>query len=212
MTGVQLGWAGLIVALISLALAVFFYLKGRKPKRLAYQSLDIDPSLPRDVPGWESFAVTFDNKPVKHVRFAQVFVQNTGKVEIRRDDFDQLIAVNVTGDTTIVTQRLSLMTLNHMDIRPIEPVEHSPRRCVAPAVLLNPGDSIEFFFLLDGKEPMQYSVSGRLAGAELRRLTTDASFPDMSLPSNRPAWVNPLAGAAVGLTLGLLGTSGRWIN
>lgn len=187
MTGEQLAWAGLVAGVLSLVVAVGLYLKSRKPKQLEYDSLNFDPFLPHEVEGWESLSVTFADKQVNNARFALVSVRNTGKVEIRKEDFDQLISVNLTGETTIVTQRLSLLTGDHVDdYQLLGPEESSEHRCVAPAALLNPGDSIQFFFLLDGKEPMCYSVSGRLAGTELRRSKKgEIAFPEMPDTINR---------------------------
>lgn len=158
------------IGIVGVILAVVFFFAGRKTKRLHYYTVVEQPLLQMN-PAYKTGNVTVlvDGQQVTHPRTMVIRVLNSGRTEVRPEDYASPITLEVLD--------APLMSLDVQggpdDPGPVEPtlsfvgpgLEHA--EVALPAMLLNPGDYLDVMLLLDSDEPVAYEVRGRIAGARL---------------------------------------------
>lgn len=143
-----LGLAGLIITTIGLAAGVIFFLLQREKKTFDWQLLTDEPivtSAARDAIG--GIKVFWgDQTELQHPRLVTVRLVNTGKREIRAEDFDG--DVRLTVDPTLVIRSAGA-------VRRKEGMRHTPECayvagiCNLSAILYNRSDWVDVQLLLD---------------------------------------------------------------
>jgi PASTA domain-containing protein len=183
-------WVGPAVGLAGLLFAVYTYNKNRKPKRLQYEiRTDQEIVSHSRYTRWADLSVRFGDRDLKRPRVVVVRVTNTGKVEARADDFDEPLGVSATGGAEIIAATIALRQQDTEESQEVEPTRLDATEVVAPKVLLNESEWLEFRLLVDGeKQPVR--LRGRAAGFSL---TTSAPRRRLSL---RPELLATVIGAA----------------
>jgi hypothetical protein len=161
-------WSGPLVGVLGLLFAVYAYNMNRKPKRLTYEVVTNQPIITASrYTRWAELSLRFGERELENPRLVVVRVTNTGKVEARSDDIDEPITVAAKGASEIVTARITQRRSGDEEVREVEPSSVTPSTVVAPKVLLNEGEWLEFQLIVDGgRDPI--AVGGRVAGFSLR--------------------------------------------
>lgn len=123
---------------------------------------------------------------------AVIQVENTGKVEIRPEDYARPLQIHVSEGTSILASEIFLHD-RHMRVNDlIEAAVADRKSLTAPPMLLNEQEILEFRLLIDGiGSPL--IVTARIAGGVIER----------KKPLKRQRWPERLSGYT-GLTV-LLG-------
>jgi hypothetical protein len=94
-----------------------------------------------------------------------VRVTNTGKVEARGEDFDEPLAVEAIGGSEIIAATIAVRRRDS-ESQEVEPAKSDPTEVVAPKVVLNETEWLEFRLLVEGYEtPVR--LRGHAAGFSL---------------------------------------------
>jgi hypothetical protein len=154
-----LTWAGLAVGLIALVEAVVLYLMQRRTKQLDYQIVtDRELVFPGPYGEIGDLEISYKGHPVKAPRLLALKIVNSGKVEIRRDDFDHPLSIIIPKDSGLLSSEISDVS---SEVTRPSLLIHGEEVEVEP-LLLNPGDWIELQLLVDG--PGRPQITGRIAG------------------------------------------------
>ena len=195
-------WAGPGVGVAALAFGVYTYLRGRKPKRLQHRVVVDEEIIAKNkAHAWADLSVRFDGRVLTHPRMVVTQVQNTGKVEARPDDFEQPITISVDGNfDKIVAAAIALHRPEGRDKRrwteesygeEIEALSGTSSEVVAPQLLLNPGEILEFRLLVEEKTgrfiPARRTLRSLRDGSESVSVSARiAGFTLQSYPARRP--------------------------
>jgi hypothetical protein len=164
-------WIGPAIGVAGLLFAIYAYIQNRKPKRLQYEiPTDQEIVSQSRYTRWADLSVRFGDRDLKHPRVVVVRVINTGKVEARDTDFDEPLAVSATRGAEIIAGTIALQRQGAEENRELEPASISPTEIVAPKLVLNEGEGLEFRLLVEGdKESVE--LQGHAAGFRLTRYT-----------------------------------------
>lgn len=161
-------WASVVVAVLSLGIAAFSLRANRKRKALGYETLLDQPLVNLNAPGYPELTVSHDGVPVSKPRTVTMAVRNIGNVEALSTDYSAPITLRIKdkqGDRTSIL-RASVQTVDATQHQVDWTFsEQDDQHVSVDPVLLNPGDTLLFQFLLDGDG--QVEVLARLAGFRL---------------------------------------------
>jgi phosphohistidine swiveling domain-containing protein len=161
-----LAWIGVALAIIGLVAAYLFYRWSLRPKRLEYAA-DVDQGLVTSDHRWEELQVQYGTRSLKAPRLVVITVANTGRVEVRADDFDSPLRVKLHEGDELIAETLVLHAKGErMVLSRVDALEKDLHSVCAPGLLLNPGDSLEFRLLVEGNSGTA-AVDGRVAGTTL---------------------------------------------
>lgn len=149
---------GNILGILGLITGVWFFLLSRKPKRFGYQVISKTRILAhqsRALP----LQVVYDGREVSSPNIIVLRVGNTGKAEIRAQDYDGLVEMEFRSShilsSTVSGQSDDAITVD-LGMEGRNAVTFSPP-------LLNPGEWIELQFVTDG--PLEIpKIHSRVAG------------------------------------------------
>jgi hypothetical protein len=160
-------WVGPAVGLAGLMFAIYVYIQNRRPKRLQYE-IPTDQAIVSHsrYTRWTDLSVRFGNRDLKRPRVVVVRVTNTGKVEVRDNDFDEPLAVSATGNAEIIAATIALRRKGAESSLEIEPTSLGATEVVAPKVVLNEGEWLEFRLLVEGDREA-INLRGHAAGFSL---------------------------------------------
>ncbi|MGH3443076.1 MAG: hypothetical protein ACRDUY_13745 [Nitriliruptorales bacterium] len=160
-------WPSIIVGVVAtavVAIVVVYY--QRRPKRLQYRTIMSTEVFDRSLVREGGLDVNYKGLPVVSARVFLTRVANTGKIAIRRDDFDGNLEIIFGDDNSRI---LAAKVAAHSESMPSfdfvdkEDVTYLPPRVVVPPLMLNPGDWFEVqAWVENAKESVK--VSGRIAG------------------------------------------------
>ncbi|WP_455837051.1 PASTA domain-containing protein [Pseudarthrobacter siccitolerans] len=161
-----LAWIGLALAIIGLVAAYLFYRWSLRPKRLEY-AVDVDQGLVTSDHRWQELQVQYGTRSLKAPRLVVVTVANTGRVEVREDDFDRPLRIKLHKDDELIAETLVLHAKGERTVvSQVDALEKDLHSVSAPGLLFNPGDSLEFRLLVEGNSGKAV-VDGRVAGTTL---------------------------------------------
>jgi PASTA domain len=160
-----LALVGAVVGVVGLLFTFYSYNKSRKPKRLQYETrIDQDIVSQSRYTRWDNLSVRFGDRDLKRPRVVVIRVTNTGKVEVRGQDFDEPLALNATDGSEIITATIAVYRGDQS--QEVEPAKLSSAEVVAPNVVLNESEWLEFRLLVEGYEkPVR--LRGHAAGFAL---------------------------------------------
>jgi len=161
---------GVFGVLVSVTIAYF----ARRPKRLDYSITTnrqiLVPGSYRQYSHLGALAVTFEGERLSDPRLLVFRIANSGKIEIRPDDFDQPLHLSVGLDAKVVTAGVVGSQPADLSVK----LDKISRSIVAlDPVLLNSGDWVDIQLLIDGLA-LEPTVNGRIAGATIRHRTREA--------------------------------------
>lgn len=151
---------GVIIAIVSIAIAIFFSLRQRNRKAVSYRILSSTPVL-RVSEGVEGkMKMLYENQEVQNVQLLVINLANTGNVPIVESDYSLPVQVSF-GNGRILTVEIMERTPKELDVNPI--IEENT--IVINKALLNQGDSFSFRTLVaDFQEIIK--LTGRIAGVK----------------------------------------------
>lgn len=156
------GWFGSqwgsIVGVIGVVTGFLFYWWSRRPKRFGWQVMSQTPILSTSS-GHLPLKVVFDGKNVSSPIISQVKLGNTGKIELKSDDFDGPVKIGF-ANSDILQIRISGRSTE--DINPAVSKD-TPKSISFTPALLNPGEWIEYQLITDGDLETP-TVRARVAG------------------------------------------------
>jgi hypothetical protein len=158
---------GPAVGIAGLLFAIYAFNKNRKPKRLQYEvRIDQEIVSHSRYTRWADLSVRFGDRDLKQPRVVIVRVSNTGKVEARGEDFDEPLAVSAAKGSEIIAATIVLRKRDTEESQEVEPAALAPTEVVAPRLLLNEGEWVEFRLLVEGdRKPVR--LQGHAAGFRL---------------------------------------------
>ncbi|MEV6349157.1 hypothetical protein [Actinoplanes sp. NPDC051851] len=142
--------AGPLVALVSLAFGVYQYVQGRS-KELTLLTL-YDGALMRrlrHVP-WTELEVAWQGSAIHEPRIIVVRLENTGRVELKRDDIEAPILLEVSPARLLATE-VTFHAAGSLGGRRLAPVNVATSSAELERLMLNPGDSVTIALLVDGE-------------------------------------------------------------
>jgi hypothetical protein len=155
------GWAGLLVGVLAIIVGVIIFRLQRSYKRLDYE-IRTDQELISRTPFADSgnLQVSYEGSVVRNPRLVVVRFINTGKSEIRRDDFEGALQLSIAEDSKVVSAEVS--DYQPKSLSPMVKLSSTHEVEIDP-LLLNAGDWVELRLLIDGEKPNP-QVNGRIAG------------------------------------------------
>jgi|GEM_PF-1427306 len=156
------------LAIVSIILAILFYIKGRRTKRLDVVISKSIPLLVRGPQVSEKLHVEFDGTPICNPHICKISVACTGNVPIEKryvednppvvsidSEKARLVDCTVSAGTELVTAAPPATPYTEwiLDLKP-----------------LNPGDAFELLVLTDGNPDAHAGVSGKVIGGEIRTM------------------------------------------
>jgi hypothetical protein len=157
---------GNVVGVLALVTGFWFYWLSRKPKRFGWELISktrIISKSSRDLP----LTVEYDGLPVESPNIVVVRVGNTGKAELRAQDFDGPVRLEFARSILMsasVSKKLDeSITVDF--VRADDSISFTP-------TLLNAGEWIEFQFVTNGDLEAP-SIHARVAGQDGRVLDVD---------------------------------------
>ena len=176
----------LIVAFASLSYTV--YDKRRSTlKRIGWRIVADAPLLPRSpTKSWQQLKVVLENETVQRPRVVAVEFINSGRIELKKDDFALPPKVTMP-DGRILATEVNLRTHGSDAGTPVESVHVTENSVDIEGRLLNPGDAVVFRVLLDGgqKPPVP---SLQAAGFKFGRHSDDAGRLPPYVPILKLLW------------------------
>jgi PASTA domain len=153
-------WIGPAVGLAGLLFAVYVYNKNQKPKRLQYEvRIDQEIISHSRYARWADLSVRFGDRDLKRPRVVVVRVINTGKVEARSEDFDEPLAVVASRGVEIIAATIAHRKTDAEESQDVKPASIDVTEVVAPKILLNEGEWLEFRLLVEGeRKPVRLQV------------------------------------------------------
>lgn len=161
------GWIGFVGAaagVVGLALALYFYLRPRRSKKLGWQYLSANRiiQVSETQRGQLPLKVVYDEHDVDDPNIIVLKIANAGGEEILKDDFDQPIIVQFT-ESKLLAFKVSGRSDPDMIVSVVAgPVD--PNRVKVDPLLLNQRDWIELQFVTDGeieRPPVKARIAGR---------------------------------------------------
>jgi hypothetical protein len=145
-------WAGPAIGAVGVAFAVYNYIQNRKPKRLQYEiRTDQDIVIEGRYTRWaDELGIRFGDRVLKQPRVVAVRITNTGKVEAVGDSFDIPLGVSTSQGDELITAAITRQQRDTQESQEIKPETLSSDQVVAPKVLLNVGEWLEFQLLVGG--------------------------------------------------------------
>jgi hypothetical protein len=171
--GALQGWLAALGAFLLVPVTWWGVRRGRPPRReLAYTIVANQDVITRSQYSrqWSQLDVRFDDLSLQDPRTTVIRIENTGRVEARAADFEEPLSVHTQERDTIIAAKISLYATNLIEKTgtELEGALTDDRKTVrAPAVLMNPGDAIEFQLLIEGVDAA-VAPNGRVAGFVLR--------------------------------------------
>lgn len=156
-------WAGVILSALGIVVAIGIYLRQRNIKRFEYQMLSSrELIVDAKIGGDKELRVSYGEREVNDPRLTVLKLLNSGRVEIRSDDFEQPIRVVASPKASIVFTEV--VRTNPNDLHPIITIVNERTLELKP-LLLNAKDWVELQLLVDG-DPTPLEFSGRIAGVQ----------------------------------------------
>jgi hypothetical protein len=196
-TGNIIGVAGLITGFI-------FYWLSLRPKRFGWQVMSQTPILSAKS-GHLPLKVVYDGKDVSSPIISQVKLGNTGKIELKSDDFDGPVKISFVKSDIL---QVLISGRSSDDINPAIS-EHTSKSISFTPSLLNPGEWIEYQLITDGALEVP-TVRARVAGQGASAIHDRAEFTTR----RQIAGVSTLFGGmilAVVLILVVQGEAKSWV-
>jgi hypothetical protein len=199
---VDLTTFGLILAILGILVTVGIAIRQRRPKRVTYEQLANRRIITRTAyQASGALVVKYGDRSLADPYLVVVRVANGGKVEIRPDDWEELLSFS-TGSEIVDSGVVGTSSKDlRVDINLME------TNCVTvDRMLLNPGEWFDIQMFVDGPGGVT-EVSARIAGAKLEpskkrsRLLRDRIPNLRALPRSPSAIVILPIVAIVGLTV-----------
>ena len=156
------------LAVVSIILAILFYIKGRRTKRL---DVVISKSIPLLVKGpqvSERLRVEFDGTPIRNPHISKISAACTGNVPIERSDLeDNPLVVSLAGEGA---RLLDCTVSSGTELLTEAPLRNPKGSWILSLKPLNPGDAFEVLVLTDGNPGSQVGVSGKVVGGQIRTI------------------------------------------
>lgn len=186
---------GLGIGTLGVILTVAFAIFSRRPKRLSYTSQITPIRIPHDI----GLTVQYKDTALTAPHVVTVRIANTGKVEIRSEDFAGPLEINLPETTRVITAGVigSAERVNP------EVAQQREDQVVLFPLLINPGEWFDLQLLTDGSGAGKTMVEGRIAGARLTDLKDRSRRRAMLKAVGRFAEYRVLSGLVASLAVGL---------
>jgi hypothetical protein len=156
-------WAGVILAALGIVVAIAIYLRQRTIKRFEYHMISSrELMVDAKVGGNKELRVRYGEREVKDPRLVALKLHNSGRMEIRSDDFEQPVRIVVSPEASVVFTEV--VGTNPDRLQPIITIADDKTLELKP-LLLNAGDWMELQLLVDG-DPTPLELVGRIAGVQ----------------------------------------------
>jgi len=129
-------FVGVIVAIVSIAIVIFFSIRQRNRKALSFKIVSSTPVLSVSEGVQGKLRILYEDKEVQEVQLVVISMTNTGNLPIIENDYSQPIEVSF-GDGKLLT--VELMETTPKDLGVVATIENE--KVVFNKVLLNQGDS-----------------------------------------------------------------------
>jgi hypothetical protein len=187
-------WAGVILTALGIVVAIGIYLRQRNIKRFEYQTLTSrELMVDTKIGGDKELRVSYGEREANDPRLTLLKLLNSGRVEIRSDDFEQPIRVVASPKASIVFTEV--VGTNPDDLHPIITIVNERTLELKP-LLLNAKDWVELQLLVDG-DPTPLELSGRIAGVQ--------RINDANVRLRRNQLIQSQFGMAIGILSAILG-------
>jgi hypothetical protein len=187
-------WAGVILTALGIVVAIGIYLRQRNIKRFEYQTLTSrELMVDTKIGGDKKLRVRYGEREANDPRLTLLKLLNSGRVEIRSDDFEQPIRVVASPKASIVFTEV--VGTNPDDLHPIITIVNERTLELKP-LLLNAKDWVELQLLVDG-DPTPLELSGRIAGVQ--------RINDANVRLRRNQLIQSQFGMAIGILSAILG-------
>ncbi|MCW2237554.1 hypothetical protein [Azospirillum canadense] len=150
--------ASLIVAILSVLVAVYFGIKTENKKEITIRYLTERNLVSIEASKTNGLDITFQGKPVKSPWIASIRIENTGDIPIDQKDIE--------SPTTIIFPNAAVLDARIVEQQPANidsTVNNAGNYLAVIHKLLNPGDSITIDVFLDGNPSNKFSTF-RIAG------------------------------------------------
>lgn len=128
---------------------------------------------------WPDIKISYNGVDVSTGSFLTLAITNTGKLPIKREDFDSQIFIDIPDSAAIVSFKATYSSPGNLDIK----LGRFEKGITVDKLLLNPGD--RFFIEIFSKNPI---------------VVTDVNSRIVGLPAIIKAQTEPRAGFYVGIT------------
>lgn len=165
-SGDVLGMAGLAVGLIGIGLSVYFYLKTRRIKSLAYviREFELVHGSGSEIPG---LTISYKGTPVSNLTAAKVLIMNVGTEVVEQSDIPSKAQLEIFVENGVVLAGRCISPV--ADARA---VNFSPPQGVAQATVafdyLSPEESITLAVLYSSSLPRALTFRGAIKGGLLQ--------------------------------------------
>jgi len=154
---------GAVLAVVSILLAIFLYLRSRQRKSLSYEVLSQYPliSVNDEIKG--RLKILLDDISVKDVHLLIIKLINNGNVAITASDYERPLNLNFAGDAVIISA--DVVESNPKNLTPT--ITKSNKNVTLNPILINPNEFFTLKILVTGYNS-SFSVDDRIAGVHVR--------------------------------------------
>jgi hypothetical protein len=153
-------FVGVIVAIVSIAIVIFFSIRQRNRKALSFKIISSTPVLSVSEGVQGKLRILYEDKEVQEVQLVVISMTNSGNLPIIENDYSQPIEVSF-GDGKLLTVELMEVTPKDLDV--VATIKNE--KVVLNKALLNQGDSFIIRALIaDFKNII--NVKGRIVGVK----------------------------------------------
>jgi hypothetical protein len=160
------GWIGfvsLVITVVSLAAAFYFYFRPHRSKRLSWEYTSANRIIQVSKTGRHQLPVKvmYGEDVVENPNLIVLRIANGGRQEIRKDDFDRPITIEFRESGLLALDVIDKSTPNMNITFKVDTT--APNKVTVNPLLLNEGDWLDLQFVTDGsiEEP---SLQSRIAG------------------------------------------------
>ncbi|MEA2587417.1 MAG: hypothetical protein QOH66_344 [Actinomycetota bacterium] len=146
-------------------MSVVFFYYSRRPKRLDYHAELTQIRIPRDA----GLTVQHGGKELENPYLALIRFSNTGKIEIRPDDFEDRLTIHFQYGARVVAAGVVRTGPEQFVVQAKEADEN---KVLIDPFMLNHGDWFDLKLLADGSADFspEVKVEGRVAGTHIRNV------------------------------------------
>lgn len=150
---------GSLVGVVGVVTGFLFYWWSRRPKKFGWQIMNQTPILSTGS-GHLPLKVVFDGQDVSSPYITQVRLGNTGKIELKADDFDGPVRISFNNSVILQVRNSGRSS---EAINPALSKPASSKSISFTPTLLNQGEWIEYQLIMDG-ELETPEIYARVAG------------------------------------------------
>ncbi len=164
-----------IIAIIAIGLTIYFYLKGRKIKKLKYEVTN-SIILYQRASGIENIKIMYEGVSIKNAGLAKITIANAGNTIIEKDDVDENDVLRILIDKKSKILEYNIITSNNQSVNITKENDYT---LLVNFNFLNPKDSFDVQLIHDGTIAESIVLRGKVKGINefdiISRITIDAS-------------------------------------